>query len=59
VLFLEDLAEMVSQSLIEIFTSKMSITSSRDDLEHFVINGKKRYIEGTTTEIEDDNVLLS
>jgi hypothetical protein len=50
---------MLSNSLIEIFSSEMSISSSSDDFENTVIDGEEGYIESTTTEIEDNNVLLT
>ena len=50
---------MLSKFLIKIFTTKMSVTSSGNDLENTVINGKKRHIEGTTSQIEDNNILFS
>jgi hypothetical protein len=59
VLLLEDLDEMLSDSLIEIFSSEMGISSSSDDFENTVIDGKEGHIKGTTTEIEYNNVLFS
>lgn len=50
---------MLSNSLIEIFSSEMSISSSSDDFENTVIDGEEGYIESTTTEIEYNNALLS
>jgi len=41
VLFLEGLDEMVSESLIEIFSSQMGITSSCDNFEDTTINSQK------------------
>ena len=49
---------MVSDSLIEDLSSEMSVTSSGEHLEHTVIEGKDGHIKGTTTEIEDKNILL-
>jgi len=59
VLLLEDLDEMLGNSLIEIFSSKMGITSSGNDLENSVIDGEEGNIESTSTKIEDNDVLLS
>jgi hypothetical protein len=59
VLLLEDLDEMLSNSLIEILSSEMGISSSSDDFENTVVDSEEGHIEGTTTKIEDNNVLLS
>ena len=58
VLFLERLDEMVSDSLIEILTTEMSISSSSKHLKDSVIDSQDGNIKGTTTEIEDNNILL-
>ena len=55
---LEKLNEMVSDSLIEIFTTKMGITSSGEHFEDTVVDGQDGNIKGTTTEIEHNNVLF-
>jgi hypothetical protein len=59
VLLLEDLDKMLSDSLVEIFSSEMGISSSGDDLENSIIDSKEGHIESTTSEIEDNNVLFS
>ena len=58
VLLLERLAEMIGDTLIEIFTTEMGITSSGEHLKDTVIDSKDGHIKGTTTEIEDNDVLL-
>jgi len=58
VLLLEELAEVVSDTLVEIFSSEMGITGGGEHLEDTVVDGEEGDIEGTTTEIEDDDVLL-
>jgi len=45
--------------LIEIFTTKMSITSSGNDLEDTVVDSKEGDIESSTTKIEDNDVLFT
>jgi len=40
---------MLSEALIEIFTSQMGITGSCSNLEDTVIDSKKGNIKGTTT----------
>ena len=37
----------------------MSVSICRQNLEDAIIDGQERNIEGATTEIEDENVLLS
>jgi len=59
VLLLEDLDKMLSDSLVEIFSSEMGISSSGDDFENSIIDSKEGHIESTTSEIEDNNVLFS
>jgi len=49
---------VVSDALIEILTTEMSVTSSGEHLEDTVINGQNGDIESATTEIEHDDVLL-
>jgi len=50
---------MVHDSLIEIGTTEMGISGCGDNLEHSSIDGQDGHIEGTTTQIEDKNVLLT
>ena len=59
VLLLEDLAEMVGESLIEIFSAQVSVTSGGNNLEHSTVDGQEGHIESATTEIEHDDVLLA
>lgn len=56
---MEDLDEVFHDTLIEIFTTKMGVTVSSDDLEHAIIDGQKGYIKCTSTQIEDKDVLLT
>merc|ERR1712137_33763 len=37
----------------------MRVTGSRDNLEHTLINGQHRHIEGTSSKIKDHNVQLN
>jgi hypothetical protein len=59
VLALELLSEVGHESVIEIFTSQVSITSGGLDFEDTILNGQKRHIECTTSQIEDENVLFA
>lgn len=58
-LLLVELHEVVHDSLIEIFSSKMSVTVGSDDLEDSRIDGEKRDIEGSSSKIKDEDVLLA
>lgn len=59
VLALELIDEVVDQTVVEILTTQVSVTGSRLDLEDTLLNGQERNIEGTTTEIEDEDVALT
>lgn len=50
---------MVDDALIEIFTTEMGVTSSRENLKDTLVNGQKRDIEGTTTKIVDNDLALT
>jgi len=58
VLALELLLEVLQEGLIEILTSQVSVTSGGLDGEDTSGDGKEGNIEGSTTQIEDENVLL-
>jgi len=58
-LLLVHLDEMLHDTLIEILTTKMGITSGGDNLENAVVDGQKGNIEGTATKIVDDDVLFT
>ncbi len=53
------LDEVLDDMVIEIFTTKMSVTSGGHDLEDTVVDGQEGNIESSTTEIVDDNLGLS
>jgi hypothetical protein len=52
------LGEVADDTVIEILATKVSITSSRLDLENAILNGKNGDIESTTTKIVDKNLAL-
>ena len=58
-LTLELVDEMVNETVVEILTTKMGVTSGGLDLEDTLLNGQERHIEGTTTQIEDEDVALA
>lgn len=51
VFFLDQFDEMVQDTLIEIFSSQMSVTVGADDFENSVINGQNGNIESTTLKL--------
>lgn len=59
VLALELLDEVVDEAVVEVLTTKVSVTSGGLDLEDTLLDGQERYIEGSSTEIEDEDVALA
>jgi len=49
----------VDEVVIEIFTTEMGVTVGGLDFENTVLNGEEGDIEGTTTEIEDENIAFT
>jgi len=58
-LLLKDFAEVVSESLVKVFTTEVSVTRGSNDFENSVIDCKQRNINSTTTEIKHNDVLLA
>lgn len=50
---------MVDQPVVEVFTTQVSVTSGRLDLEDTLLNGQEGDIKGTTSQVEDENVALT
>jgi hypothetical protein len=59
VLALELLGEVVDETVIEILTSQVSVTSSGLDLEDTILNGEEGDIESSSSKIEDENIALT
>ena len=59
VLALELLDEVVDETVVEVLTTKVSVTSGGLDLEDTLLDGQKGDIEGTSSEIEDEDVALA
>lgn len=59
VLLVVGLGEVVDDALVEILTTKVSVTSSSQNLEDTLVNGQQGNIESTTTKIVDNDVALS
>ena len=55
----EFLNEVGDHTIVEVLSSKMGVSGCRLHLENSIFNGQDRHIEGTTTEIENQNVSLS
>merc|ERR1719300_290622 len=58
VLSLEVFRSVVNQSVVEVFSAQVSITSSCHNLENTLIDGQKTNIEGSPSKVEDEDVLL-
>ena len=58
-LALELLNEVIDETVVEVLTTKVSITSSSLDLEDTLFNSQERNIESSSTEIEDENVTFT
>ena len=53
------LDEVVDHSVIEVLSSQMSVSSGGLHLEDTLLNGQQRHIEGATSQIKDEHVLLA
>jgi len=47
---------VVDETVIEIFTTKMSITSSGLYFENTLLNSKEGYIKSSSAKIEDEDI---
>ena len=59
VLALELLDEVVDETVIEILTTKVSVTSGGLDFEDTLLDGQEGNIESSSSEIEDEDVALT
>ena len=50
---------MIDKSVVKVLTTKMRVTSSGFHLEDALLNRKKGVIEGSSTEIENEDVALA
>jgi hypothetical protein len=53
------LGEVVDDTLVEILTTKVGVTSGSENLEDTIVNGEERNIESTTTKIVDNDLALT
>ncbi|KUI67228.1 NAD-specific glutamate dehydrogenase [Cytospora mali] len=51
--------KVVDETVVEVLTTQMSVTGGRLDLEDTLLDGQQGHIEGTTTQIEDEDVALA
>ena len=58
-LLLEDLDEMLHDTLVKVFTSEVGVSVGGNDLEDSVGDGQEGDVEGSSSQIEDENVLFS
>ena len=59
VLALEFLDKVVDETIVEIFPTKMGITSGGLDFENTLLNSEERDIESSSTKIEDEDVAFA
>jgi hypothetical protein len=56
---LPDLDDVVNDAVVEVFASKVRVAGSRENLEDAVVDGEKRDVESSSSEIVDDDVTLA
>ncbi|KAJ6447406.1 hypothetical protein C8R47DRAFT_469881 [Mycena vitilis] len=56
VLALEFLRKVVDKTVVKVLTTQVSGTGGGLDLEDTLLDGEERHIEGSSTEIEDEDV---
>jgi len=50
---------VVDEAVVEIFASQVGVTGSRLDFEDTLLNSQERHIEGSTSQVKDENVSLT
>ena len=59
VLVLELLDKVVDETIVEVLTTQVSVTSSGLDFEDTHFDGQKGHIESSSSKIEDEHVMLA
>ena len=50
---------MLDEAVVKVLSSQVGVSGGGLDLKHALIDGENRDIEGSTTQIEDEDVLLA
>ena len=58
-LLLEELDEVLHDSIVEVLASQVSVAVRGYDLEYSVVDGEERHVESTAAQVEHENVLLA
>mmetsp|Transcript_14351 Transcript_14351/g.28331 ORF Transcript_14351/g.28331 Transcript_14351/m.28331 type:complete len:716 (+) Transcript_14351:183-2330(+) len=58
-LLLEELEHVVHDAAVKVLATEMRVAVGGDDLEHTVVDGEHRHIEGASAKVEDEDVLLA
>jgi hypothetical protein len=56
---LHDLDKVLDEAIVKVLPSQMGVSGCGLHLEHSLVDGEHRDIEGTATQIEDEDVLLT
>ncbi|OAX33614.1 hypothetical protein K503DRAFT_775442 [Rhizopogon vinicolor AM-OR11-026] len=59
VLVLEVLNEVVHEAVVKVLTTQVSVTGGSLDLEDTLLNVQEENIEGSSTEIENEDIVLA
>jgi len=55
-LLLVRLNQVINNTVVEIFSTKMCVTSGSQDLEDAIVDGKQRHVESSPSKIVDDDL---
>lgn len=59
ILALELVNKVVDKTVVEVLATQVGVAGGGLDLEDALLDGQKRHIEGTTTQVEDEDVALA
>mmetsp|Transcript_23097 Transcript_23097/g.44273 ORF Transcript_23097/g.44273 Transcript_23097/m.44273 type:complete len:83 (-) Transcript_23097:629-877(-) len=57
--FLEDLHEMLHDTLVKVFSTQVCITVGSNHFKDAIVNRQERNIKGATSQVIDQNVFFS